>query len=138
MVQNKRSRLILDATYVTYLGTERINGTVRVLFKTRLIFSRINGPIMCMSFLMTFLLTSRRHLLSFFNVMHSPASLTFTTDDRAIAVCVSFVACKQLNNDCSKTSHSYVTFRKNPNTLKPLRLLAFTVSWKLVCVSQSQ
>ena len=44
MVQNKRSRLILDATYVTYLGTERINGTVRVLFKTRLIFSRINGP----------------------------------------------------------------------------------------------
>ena len=45
MVQNKRSRLILDATYVTYLGTERINGTVRVLFKTRLIFSRINGPI---------------------------------------------------------------------------------------------
>ena len=45
MVQNKRSRLILDATYVTYLGTEHINGTVRVLFKTRLIFSRINGPI---------------------------------------------------------------------------------------------
>ena len=44
MVQSKRSRFILDATYVTYLGTERINGTVRVLFKTRLIFSRINGP----------------------------------------------------------------------------------------------
>ena len=48
MVQNKRSRLILDATYVAYLGTERINGTVRVLFKTRLIFSRINGAIMSM------------------------------------------------------------------------------------------
>ena len=49
MVQNKRSRLILDMTYVTYLGTERINGTVRVLFKTRLIFSSINGPIMLLT-----------------------------------------------------------------------------------------
>ena len=44
MVQNKRSRLILDATYVR---RERINGTVRVLCKACLIFSRINGPIVC-------------------------------------------------------------------------------------------
>ena len=32
----------------SYVGRERVNGTVRVLFKTRLIFqifSRINGPI---------------------------------------------------------------------------------------------
>ena len=56
----------------------------------------------------------------------------------AIAVCVSFVACEQLNLECTKASHSYVTFKKNPNTHKPLRLLAFTVSGKLACVSQSQ
>ena len=34
-----RAVLVLDKTYA------RINGTVRVLFKTRLIFNRINGPI---------------------------------------------------------------------------------------------
>ena len=31
--------------FASYAGRDRINGTVRVLFKTRLIFSRINGPI---------------------------------------------------------------------------------------------
>ena len=31
--------------FASYVGRERINDTVRVLFKTRLIFSRINGPI---------------------------------------------------------------------------------------------
>ena len=30
--------------FASYAGRDRINGTVRVLFKTRLIFSRINGP----------------------------------------------------------------------------------------------
>ena len=32
--------------FVSYAGRNRINGTVRVLDKMRLIFSRINGPIM--------------------------------------------------------------------------------------------
>ena len=31
--------------FASYAGRDRINGTVRVLDKTRLIFSRINGPI---------------------------------------------------------------------------------------------
>ena len=44
MVLNKPSRLILDATYINKTRTARINGTVRILFKTCLIFSHINGP----------------------------------------------------------------------------------------------
>ena len=32
--------------FASYAGRDGINGTARVLFTTRLIFSRINGPIM--------------------------------------------------------------------------------------------
>ena len=34
----------LYENFASYLGRERINGTVRVLFKMRLIFSHINSP----------------------------------------------------------------------------------------------
>ena len=43
----KRNKTVirLYVIFAPYAGRDRINGTVRVLFKTRLIFSRINGPI---------------------------------------------------------------------------------------------
>ena len=40
--------------FASYAGRDRINGTVRVLFKTRLIFSRINSPNVTVSVIVQF------------------------------------------------------------------------------------